>query len=499
MGFFERIGRALAPEVSDRLAPLTPVSDPLPLLDLTKKQVDVGRYGALMSGAFLACETAKARSLRSLPVKVLQREATGRVPLDDHPLARVLHRPNALMTWGDLMAWLVIRRDVFGTAYIRVYRDPRGGIVELRPVTASVTMAYDKETGTAVYSANADHLNEAWTCREDDLIIVKTDASEDGGITGVSIAKKAAADIGLSIDLPRFYASLVENGNHFPGWLSTPEKLRPEDMAAIRESMDAMRGADGAGKVPIFDRGLTYNAVSVALADMDIIGQERWVLEKVCRACHVDLHHVYADGGTTATGATGYDIDYAKNTIVPEVTAIEQALQVVLDRAASLGGKDSGLRVKFDLNGLLRGDFVSRMNGYRIGVYSGIFTRAYCCTQEDIPWLPGQDKLLQPTAYYMVDGDGEPYVPASPTEGTAGQSDGVSGIDERALRQRLAPVIADACDRIAKRAARDGDTPATREFAAMVAAPLAECCIAAGVPVDFQQDIDNAIERGTHA
>ena len=178
---------------------------PMELLDALPPRTAIDRYGALLSSDFLACETAKARALRSLPVHVMRKGDHGPEKVPDHPLSAVLHRPNALMAWGDLVAWAVLRRDVLGTAYIRVYRDHRGNIRELRPVMAPVALRFDKETGAAVWSAAQDTLNDPWECREDDVIILKTDISEDGGMTGKSIAEKAADDIGLSVDLVRFY------------------------------------------------------------------------------------------------------------------------------------------------------------------------------------------------------------------------------------------------------------------------------------------------------
>ena len=480
--------------VTDSVQPVGPYTT-MELLDALPPRTRVDRYGALLSSDFLACETAKARALRSLPVHVMRKGDHGPEKVPGHPLSAVLHRPNALMAWGDLVAWAVLRRDVLGTAYIRVYRDARGNVRELRPVMAPVNVGFDKETGVAVWSAPQDSVNDSWECREDGIVILKTDISEDGGITGKSIAEKAADDIGLSVDLVRFYRSLLENGNHFQGYLETDQKLTKDDREAIRESLDETRGPESAGAIRMFDRGVKYHEVSAKLEGMDLIAQEKWVLQKVCRACHVDMHHVFADEGAAATTATGADIDFVKNTVLPEVTAFEQALQPLLDRAASLGGSDSGYYVKFNLNGLMRGDFTKRMEGYRIGVYAGMFTREYVCEQEDIPWLPGQDRLLQPTAYYMVDENGVPYIPAAGTNNAQrGQSDGQSGIEERSVSDALRPIVDDAKLRIAKRAERDGDTPKTRDFARTVLEPIAFAAAQMGEYIDIEEVIDAILE-----
>jgi len=468
------------------------------LLDSLPAKARVERYGAMMSSDFMACETVKARAVRSLPVHVMKKGANGPEPAPDHPLERVLRRPNALMSWGDFAAWATIRRDVMGTAYARAYRDALGRIVEIRPVLGAVSVSYDRATGTAVYSARQDYYNDPWTCREDGLLILKTDSSEDGGKTGRSIAEQAAEDIGLSIDLTRFYRALLENGNHFPGYFETEQKLTVEDIKAIRAKLDAMKGPDGAGGTPIWDAGLKYREVSLKLDGMNLVEQERFVLEKVCRACHVDMHHVFADSGAAATAAQGADLDFAKHTVLPDVRGWEDAFQVLLDRAASLGGAPGEFYVKFNLSGLERADIKTRMEAHRIAVYSGIYTRAHACELEEIPWLPGQDRLLQPTAYYVVDEDGEPYVPAERTSGTSGQSDGVSGIDKKAVADSVALIAAQARSRVAARAAADGDTPRTRAFAADVMRPVAQAAAMLGHELDWERAINEEIERCRH-
>ena len=468
----------------------------LTLLDALPPKARVQSYGAMMSSDFMACETVKARAMRSLPVHVMRNGDHGPERAPDHPLERVLRRPNSMMSWGDLVAWATIRRDVMGTAYIRAPRDPYTGTIrELRPVLGGVVPTFDRATGACVYRWNADRFNDAGTCREDEMLVVKTDASDDGGMTGRSLAELAAEDIGLSIDLVSFYRALLDNGNHFQGYLETDAELGVDDIEAIKASLSSTAGAENAGQIRIFDRGLKYREVSAKLENMSLVEQERFVLEKVCRVCHVDPHHVHADGTATATGAAGADIDFAKYTVLPEVRGFEEAFQVLLDRAASLGGKPSDFYVKFNMTGLERADIKTRMDAHRIAIYAGIYTRSHACELEEIPWLPGQDRLLQPTAYYMVDEDGEPYAPGPQTFGTSGQSDGVSGRDQKAVQAAFRVFVDDARDRIARRAAADGDCPKTRAYAQQVMRPVALAASLGGIGFDAGAEIDDEIGR----
>ena len=95
----------------------------------------------------------------------------------------------------------------------------------------------------------------------------------------------------------------------------------------------------------------------------------------------------------------------------------------------------------------------------------------------------------------MVDEDGVPYIPAAGTNnGQRGQSDGQSGIEERAVSDALRPIVDDAKVRIAKRAERDGDTPKTRDFARTVLEPIAFAAAQMGDYIDIEEVIDAILE-----
>lgn len=473
--------------------------DTMTLLDLDDNRPRLARrhveqYGALFSSAFLACETTKARAIGQLPVHVFDRGDSSGEPVSSDPLAYLIAvRPNPLMTAQEMWEWFSTRKDSFGNSYIRVARDTRGRPRLLMPLLTKPTIRYDRDTEKVLYSFPGDFLNPPCDLDEGEVIVGKTDVSTDGGIRGRSLAELAAADIGLSIDLPEFYRQVMQNGNHMGGWLETDKDLKQPDIDAIKLSLSKTSGNKGAGGTRIFDRGLKYKSTEIVLKDLSLIEQQTWILEQVCRVTHVDPHHVYDDKSSSNSSSVQSDIDFAKHSIGPEVTAIESALKPILD--AQTGGRDSGLYVKFSLEGLMRGDFSTRMNAYRIGVYAGIFTRAWCAKKEDAPVLPGMERVLQPTAYCVLDDEGNPTLPTGGA-GTSGQSDGVSGLDAAAEAhgsiQGLAPFIADAKARIRARVAKDGDTPRTRDFASTVTAPIAQACALAGIDYDIESITEEA-------
>jgi HK97 family phage portal protein len=363
-------------------------------------------YGALMSVAFLACIQTKSRSFMSMPVSAVERRGENRSVVDDDPLARLLSaRPNEEMTAADLLAWTILRRDTFGTAYWWIEWD-RGKPAAVWPVRASVAYRWvpDNPVGRrATYHVMpGDGRVPAGAYFPHEIVPIKTAVTKDG-IHGESLARMAAEDIGLSVNLTGFYRSMLENGNHHLGHIEI-DKLKVPDpaLADLKRAMQAMSGIDRAGEVPIFTAGATWHNDTQSMRDASLIEQQTWVLQQVCRATNVPPWKVYDPTGSTYAGAQKADIDYVTSTILPEVRGIEQALAPVYEAM--------GLRVrslKFNMRGLMRGDDQSRAQFYRQLVYMGAMTPKQVAELEDEPSAGLLDRPYFPLNYGILGDDGD--------------------------------------------------------------------------------------------
>lgn len=359
-------------------------------------------YGALMSVDYAACEQTKARSLSSLPVTVVGGD--GSEPIPNHPLAALLTgRANEDMSATDLLNWHRLRCDTFGTAYWRVEwigTTP----VALWPVTCSVTRDFDRDRPVGrrtVFELSGDKYTPAGRYFADEIIAIHTHLTKNG-TEGVSLAKLAAEQIGLSVDLERFYSSMLNNSNHHLGHVEIDKQQIPEQaLDDLRAAIDAKAGVGNAGKAPIFAYGAHWVNDTQTMRDASLVEQQRWVLEQVCRACNVPPWKVYEASGTTYSGSQQANIDYVTDTILPDVRAIEQAFAPVF------AVRNRGERLKFNMRGLMRGDDQARSNYYRQMVYSGIYTRADVRELEDMPPIEGLDRPLMPLNYGVVDEDGD--------------------------------------------------------------------------------------------
>ncbi len=373
-------------------------------------------YGALMSIDYMACEQTKARSMMSMPAVVIDRSDGKRRRLDEHPVAELLNgMANEEMTSSALMAWTALRRDTFGNAYWFV--EWQAGIpVAIWPITANVMHSFDASapigyrTRYAV-SPGDDHVPSG-VYYADEVINIRTAITKDG-IKGESLAILAAEELGLSVDLERFYRSMLHNGNHQLGHveITEPGKIKPEDRESLKRAIEAKRGVDAAGEAPIFGYGAKWVTDTQTMRDASLIEQQQWVLQQVCRACNVPPWKVYDSTSATYAGGQQARIDYVTDTIVPDTRIIEQAMRPVL--------KSCGLphaQLKLQTQGLMRGDDASRSQYYREMTYAGAYTRADIRAFEDMEPLDGLDEPLFPLNYGTVNPDGSVNVFAAPKE-----------------------------------------------------------------------------------
>lgn len=359
-------------------------------------------YGALMSVDYAACEQTKARSLASLPVSVIRKGANREKV--DHPVARLLDgMANEEMTGADLLNWHRLRCDTFGNAYWRV-EWWKGEVVAIWPVTGSVMHRFERGNRAGmrtVYDLGGDDYTKAGRYFADEIVNVKTHITKDG-MTGVSLAKLAAEQIGLSIDLERFYRSMLKNGNHHFGHVEIDRPSLPDKaLDDLRAAIDAKSGVDAAGKAPIFAYGAKWINDGQNMKDASLIEQQQWILHQVCRACNVPPWKVYSQEGVSYNGSQQANIDYVTETIVPDVRAIEKAFTPVF-----MARNEGDLQLKLDVRGLMRGDDASRAQYYREMGYIGAYTREDIRDFEDMPPIAGLDKPLFPLNYGTVEEDG---------------------------------------------------------------------------------------------
>lgn len=432
----------------------------------------------LASVAVAACIEVRAETFSALPFGVYQKDGRRRVPLTDHPVARLLNdKPNDLMTGGELLRWKQIREDITGGAYWRVVWRA-GKPSEIWPLYNKNPEIRTRD-GKIAYRYQGDDFTPAGDYGVKDIIQFKGPFLKNPfeASSPIDLIKDT---IGLSIASEQFFGRFLNNGSHFPTYLETDNSLSGDDVKAIANSLKTTAGVLNAGTVRIFDRGLKVKQNPISMRDADLTAQMRWYLEQICRMYRVPLPIVQDWTHGTYTNSEQAGLWFGQHTIAPIAVNTER----VINAKMFLEG-ETGHYVKFNLDGILRGDYATRTAGYANMIQNGVLSRNEARAFEDLDPYEGGDEFLVPLNMAQATAIGEmptPNAPATPASPDAAEP-----------RSLLEPVIADAFDRIRIRAKQDAergrDIETTRAWAnEHVLPPLYETLRRFGLETEISLD-----------
>lgn len=435
--------------------------------------VSVTTDSAVASVAVLACVIVRAESLMLCPADVFRRDGRDRKSSPEHPVHKLIaDMPNPLLPAEEFWRWKQITEDLKGAAAARI-EWYRGRPVALWPLTNGLPEPkLGQVAGTPVlaYDYQGDDFTPAGPLAAADVIYFKGPLLSRSPYKARSLVEVTSENIGLGIATEQFFARFLGNGTHFPAYLQTEKDLKEQDLAALRKQLDDDAGLLPAGKVRIFDRGLTVKQNEMSLKDADLSGHQRWILEQVCRTWRVPLPLVQDLTHGTYTNSEQADLWLSKYTATPIARNTEGAIR----RSLFLPSERSTMYAKFNVNALMRGDFAARAAGYSILINCGVLNPNEARAFED--WNP-------------YDGGDEYRIPLNT---------GPAGGPESASAQALAPLLADAQQRILARHAqnleRGRGTEDTVAFATVVMEPIARTAHLLGVELDPELAGRRAIE-----
>ena len=198
--------------------------------------------------------------------------------------------------------------------------------------------------------------------------------------------------IGLSIAAEEYGSSFFSNSGtpsgvlEHPGVLKKPEKVRDA-------WNDAYGGSSNAHKVAVLEEGLKFNPISINPHEAQFLETRKFQVNEICRIFRVPPHMIADLEKSSFNNIEQQSLDFVTNTIRPWLVRIEQTIfQQLLTEE-----EQKKYFVKFNVDGLLRGDFKSRMSGYAIGRQNGWYSANDIRELEDMNKIPkelGGDRYL---------------------------------------------------------------------------------------------------------
>ena len=182
------------------------------------------------------------------------------------------------------------------------------------------------------------------------------------GLVGYSPIAMAKNAIGMAIACEEYGAKFFANGAAPSGVLEHPGTIK--DPARLRESWTAtFGGSSNANKVAVLEEGMKYTPISISPEQAQFLETRKFQINEIARIFRVPPHMVGDLEKSSFSNIEQQSLEFVKYTLDPWVARWEQAIV----RSLLSAEEKAEYFVKFNVDGLLRGDYQSRMNGYAIG------------------------------------------------------------------------------------------------------------------------------------
>ncbi|OUP73253.1 phage portal protein [Anaeromassilibacillus sp. An172] len=171
-----------------------------------------------------------------------------------------------------------------------------------------------------------------------------------------------------------------------------------KDPQRVRESWQSTFGGSGnSNKVAVLEEGMKYTPIGISPEQAQFLETRKFQINEIARIFRVPPHMVGDLEKSSFSNIEQQSLEFVKYTLDPWIVRWEQSIR----RALLTPDEKKKYFVKFNLEGLLRGDYQSRMNGYAIGRQNGWMSA------NDIRELENQDRIPAEEGgdLYLVNGN----------------------------------------------------------------------------------------------
>ena len=369
----------------------------------------VTERSAMQMTAVYSCVRILAEAIAGLPLHLYTyKEDGGKEKAIGHPLYLLLHdEPNPEMSSFVFRETLMTHLLLWGNAYAQIIRNGKGEVVALYPLMPN-RMTVDRDSSGQLFYSYQMNNTDAPTMKTGTVILKPSDVLHipglgfDGlvGYSPIAMAKNA---IGLAIATEEYGAKFFANGATPGGLLEYPGTVKDPDR--VRESWNkGFSGSQNAGKVAILEEGMKYTPISIAPEQAQFLETRKFQINEIARIFRVPPHMVGDLEKSSFSNIEQQSLEFVKYTLDPWVVRWEQSLS----RALFTQEEKKRYFFKFNVEGLLRGDYQSRMNGYATARQNGWMSANDIRELENLDRIPAEDG----GDLYLINGNMLPLVHA---------------------------------------------------------------------------------------
>ena len=352
----------------------------------------VNEHTAMQMTAVYSCVRILSETLAGLPLHVYKyNDNGGKEKHLTHPLYKLLHdEPNPEMTSFAFRETLMSHLLLWGNAYAQIIRNAHGEVIALYPLMPN-KMTVDRDSnGRLFYLYQRSSEDVPSLGKDSQVYLAPTDVLHipglgfDGlvGYSPIAMAKNA---VGLAIATEEYGAKFFANGAAPGGVLEHPGTIK--DPQKVKESWNAAyQGSANSHKVAVLEEGMKYQPIGISPEQAQFLETRKFQINEIARIFRIPPHMLADLEKSSFSNIEQQSLEFVKYTLDPWVVRWEQSMC----RALLSDSEKPTVFIKFNVDGLLRGDYVSRMNGYATARQNGWMSANDIRELENLDRIPAE-------------------------------------------------------------------------------------------------------------
>ena len=381
-------GRILSAFRSSPNNPSTSLANPASWMfdgSASKTGIAITEDSAMRLSAVFGAVRVISETIASLPWMVKQDFEGSTRNAAAHPINQLIHSPNGMMTDFNFRESCQAHLCLHGNAYIAIKRNEAGQPVSLIPV-------HPDRVKVKVYKDEKFYTIDDGKETFDDTEMIHIVGLSFDGIVGKSVIEAARESIGLGLAADQFGGSFFGNGANVNTVLTHPGRLSDDAYKRLMASWQRRyAGLDNAHKTAILEEGMNLQKVSISPSESQFLETRQFGVVDIARFFRIPLAYLGSlENSSTRANIEEQGIQFQRNTILPWVKRWEAEF----NRKLFPNGNDYYIR--FNMDGLLRGDISSRYSSYATARQWGWLSVNDIRKFEGLDNIDNGDTYLQP-------------------------------------------------------------------------------------------------------
>ena len=353
-----------------------------------RRKANTPHTAMCLSAVFNAVDQI-SNDIAKLPKGVFEKKEDTRIKKTDHPTHTLISkRPHPLMSSFNFHKSMVLSALLYGNGIAIIKRNLNTGYpINLHFIPISEVKDIKRIEDELYYTIHG----YAMPFRSEDIFHIP--GFSLNGITGVSVFRYAANNLGTALEAEDFASDNFKSKGLLAGLIKTSHKeITPENKIKLANAMEARLSKRGTHNIGVLDEDMDFVPISTNAQETSLIDWKKVSVTDIARWFNIAPHKIKDLEKATFSNIEQQSIEHGYDTIYPWIKKIEEEYNYKL-----FTPKERETHyVKFNTNALIRTDIKTKSEYYSKAINFGFKTRNEVRALEDDNPIEGLDMPLTP-------------------------------------------------------------------------------------------------------